>query len=248
VESASVESALINAGRSILNYCHRLRQQVLPPLCLLCSAPATRANLCDPCRADLPWLPAERCPRCAAPSFASQVCGACLSDPPRFDRVLAACVYAFPLDRVVQRFKFSGYLAAAPLIADLLSSQLDDSDMPDVIVPMPLSAQRLRERGFNQALELARALARRTGIALNADGCIRVRHSEAQSVLPWPQRRANVRGAFVCIEDFDGLAVAVVDDVLTTGATLDEAAAVLRQAGAVRVQGWVAARTLAAIS
>ena len=239
---------MIDAGKSILNYCHRLRQQVLPPLCLLCSAPATSGNLCDPCRADLPWLPAERCPCCAAPSFASQVCGACLSNPPRFDRVLAACVYAFPLDRVIQRFKYSGYLAAAPLLAELLWPQLDESDIPDVIVPMPLSAQRLRERGFNQALELARALARRTGVSLQAEGCIRVRHSEAQSVLPWTQRKANVRGAFACLEDFSALSVAVVDDVLTTGATLDEFASVLRRAGAVRVQGWVAARTLAATS
>ena len=160
--------------------------------------------------------------------------------------MLAACAYTFPLDRVIQRFKFSGYLAAAPLLAELLTPQLDENDMPDVIVPMPLSPQRLRERGFNQALELARALARRTGVALRAEGCMRVRHSEAQSALPWPQRRANVRGAFVSLEDFSGLSVAVVDDVLTTGATLDEVASVLRRTGAVRIQGWVAARTLAA--
>ena len=108
---------------------------------------------------------------------------------------------------------------------------------------MPLSRERLRERGFNQSLELARKLSRATGIAVSADSCLRVRHSAAQSDLPWSERVRNVRGAFVCMENFAGLSVAVVDDVLTTGATLDELASVLLRAGATRVEGWVAART-----
>ena len=118
----------------------------------------------------------------------------------------------------------------------------------DVIVPMPLSSERLRERGFNQSLELARLLSRDTGIPLSAQGCLRVRHSQAQSDLPLAERIRNVRGAFVCVQDFSGQSVAVVDDVLTTGATLDEVALVLRRAGAVRIEGWVAARTPVASS
>ncbi len=243
-----MESALIDAGNSILNYCLRLRRHALPPLCLLCSAPAASGNVCEPCRAELPYLPAERCTRCAAPAQSSQVCGACLADPPQFDRVLAACAYAFPLDRLIQRYKFSSYLAAAPLLAELLAPAVDPADLPDVIVPMPLSPQRLRERGFNQSLELARLLARRCRIELAPQGCIRVRHDEAQSALPLAQRSRNVRGAFVSLQDFSGRSVAVVDDVLTTGATLGELAAVLRRAGAARVQGWIVARTLAGAS
>jgi ComF family protein len=108
---------------------------------------------------------------------------------------------------------------------------------------MPLSRQRLRERGFNQAAELARRLARDTGIALDVHGCARVRHGEAQSDLPWAKRARNVRGAYVAENDFSGHADAVVDDVLTTGATLSEFARVLRRAGAERIEGWVAART-----
>jgi ComF family protein len=193
----------------------------------------------------MPYLPQSRCPRCAAPTLDGQTCGACLARPPRFDRVLAPCEYAFPLDRVIQRFKFSGFLAAAPLLAELMRPAIEAAaSRPDVIVPMPLSTQRLRERGFNQSLELARLLGKQTGIALAARGCVRIRHGKAQSDLPLAERVRNVRGAFVTLEDFSGLSVAVVDDVVTTGATLDEVAAVLRRAGAARVEGWVAARTL----
>jgi ComF family protein len=235
---------LVNAGRSILNYCLRLRQHALPPLCLLCHAPAAQGNLCVACREELPHLSPEHCPRCAVPSFAGVLCGACLAHPPRFDRVVAACEYAFPLDRVIRRFKFSGYLAAAPLLAELMRTAIErEGSRADVIIPMPLSAQRLRERGFNQSLELARLLSRDTGIPLLTEGCIRVRHSAAQSDLPLAERVGNVRGAFVCLHDLGGRNVAVVDDVLTTGATLDEVASVLRKAGAVGIVGWVAART-----
>ena len=235
---------MIGAGRSILNYCLGLRQHVLPAACLLCGAPAVRANLCAPCYDELPFLPPQRCPRCAAPTNAGEICGACLARPPRFERVLAACSYAFPLDRVIQRYKFSGYLAAAPLLAELIADEVRRTDArPDVIVPMPLSRERLRERGFNQSLELARILVRATGLPLSIGGCLRVRHGAAQSDLPWPERVRNVRGAFACVEDFSGMSVAVVDDVLTTGATLDELASVLLKAGATRIEGWVAART-----
>jgi ComF family protein len=240
---------LVNAGGSILNYCLRLRQHALPPLCLLCHAPAAQDNLCLACRDELPYLPGERCPRCAVPSFGGEICGACLVRPPRFDTVRAACEYAFPLDRLIQRFKFSGQLAAAPLLAGLVRTAIErQAARADVIVAMPLSERRLRERGFNQSLELARLLSHDIGIPLSVQGCVRVRHSQAQSDLPLAERIHNVRGAFACSQDFGGQSVAVVDDVLTTGATLDEVASVLRKAGAMRVEGWVVARTPASSS
>jgi ComF family protein len=240
---------LVNAGGSILNYCLRLRQHALPPLCLLCHAPAAQDNVCPACRDELPYLPGEHCPRCAVPSFGGEICGACLVRAPRFDTVRAACEYAFPLDRLIQRFKFSGQLAAAPLLAGLVRTTLErQAAKVDVIVAMPLSGTRLRERGFNQSLELARLLSHDTGIPLSVQGCVRIRHSQAQSDLPLAERVRNVRGAFACTQDFSGQSVAVVDDVLTTGATLDEVASVLRRAGAVRVEGWVVARTPAVSS
>jgi len=225
-----------------------MRQLALPPLCLLCSAPAVSANICAGCRNDLPQLPRERCPRCAEPTLGGETCGACLAHPPSFDRVLAAHVYAFPLDRLIQSFKYSGNLPAAPLLADLMQATILRETLPDVIVPMPLSAQRLRERGFNQSLELARILGAHTGVPVDREACVRVRHSEAQSSLPWSKRAANVRGAFVCTRDFSGLTVAVVDDVMTTGASLDELARVLRCCGATRITGWMAARTLSTLT
>jgi ComF family protein len=235
---------LFNFGQAILNYCSTLKQHGMPAVCLACSARATAANLCDGCRADLPYLPADKCPSCGVPSFASQVCGACLAHPPAFDGVLVPCAYAFPLDRLIQSFKYAGSLAVAPLIADLMSAAIAGAPRPDVIVAMPLSSERLRERGFNQSLELARLLSKHTGVSIHTEACVRVRHSAAQSALPWPERKANIRGAFVGMADLTGRAVAVVDDVLTSGATLDEIARTLKKRGAASVTGWIAARTL----
>ena len=237
-------ASLFKSGASILNYCTEIAQRVMPGLCLLCGARAAQANLCDGCRSDLPYLARDRCPRCAAPSLDSGVCGACLQAPPLFDRALASCAYAYPLDRLVHAFKYGGQLAVAPLLADLLLREVRDEPRPDLIVPMPLSSERLRERGFNQALEIAKAVAAALGVDLSIDACLRVQHTPPQSALAWAERAKNISGAFVCMEDMTGRSVAVVDDVLTTGATLNEIARVLRMRGASRVIGWVAARTL----
>lgn len=216
----------------------------MPASCLLCAAPATRANLCVGCHADLPTLPSEHCPVCAEPTLDGAICGACLSHPRKFDRVLAPAAYAYPLDRLIQSFKYGGNLAVAPLLADLMLGRIETEPLPDLIVPMPLSAVRLKERGFNQSLELAALIGRRTGVPVDAQACQRVRHGDAQSSLPYRRRAENVRGAFVCMRDVTGCSIAIVDDVLTTGATLDELARVLRLCGATRITGWTAARTL----
>jgi len=237
-------TSLFKSGTSILNYCTEIAQRVLPGLCLLCGARAEQANLCAGCRTDLPYLPSDRCPRCAAPSHERAVCGTCLRQPPRFDRTLASCVYAYPLDRIVQSFKYSGNLAAAPLLADLVLREVRGAPLPDLIVPMPLSRERLCERGFNQAVEMARPIAAELGIRLSTDVCLRLLHTPPQSALAFDERAKNIANAFVCMQDMAGLSVAVVDDVLTTGATLNEVARVLRKRGTTEVTGWVAARTL----
>jgi ComF family protein len=213
----------------------------------LCGTPAAKGNLCQGCRDDLPYLPQDRCPRCAAPSQAGAVCGACLSNPPAFDFALAPCAYAHPLDRAIQSFKFASNLAAAPMLADLMLAEIRATTLPDLIVPMPLSRERLRERGFNQSLEIARIIAAEIGVVLDPEICRRIQHGAAQSALAWNERAKNIRGAFVCVGDLHGRSVAVVDDVLTTGSTLNEIARVLRERGATQVIGWIAARTLARI-
>jgi len=170
------------------------------------------------------------------------LCGACLSHVPRFDAITAAFVYEWPLAPLIQQYKYGGNLALARLFAHALGSRI--AGAADLIIPMPLAPQRLAERGFNQALEIARLLSRRTGVNLATHACRRVRESAPQATLPWNERARNIRGAFVCDRDLRGLRVAVVDDVLTTGATLNELARNLRKAGALEIQGWVVARTV----
>jgi len=209
--------------------------------CFICRGEA-RALLCGACERDLPRLPAERCPRCALPSPRSATCGRCLADPPRYDATFAALAYDFPADALVHSLKFRGELALAPFLGSLLLDEVQH-DITE-IVPVPLSRARLRERGFNQAVEIARPLAKAAGQRIALELLERARDTPAQFELPWAERRRNVRGAFATTRALLGATVAVVDDVMTTGATLDEIAGVLKGAGAARVVNWVVARTL----
>jgi ComF family protein len=215
---------------------------LLPQDCLLCGALSGDALLCHECAAGLPRLPDPVCPRCALPTAGGETCGACLKHPPAFDATLACFIYAFPVDKLVQQFKFAHRLA----IADFFAQSLLDRGLPaaGLIVPVPLSAARLRERGFNQAAEIAKALARASGIPLGLEVGRRTLEAPPQSTLPWKERQRNVRGAFACTADLSGKAVLVVDDVITTGATLGEFARVLKDHGAARVIACVAARAV----
>ena len=234
---------LSNSATATLNNCGVWWRKQLKTPCLLCSTPAAASNLCTGCRTELPWLDANVCSSCAHPLPAPGLCGRCIAEPPHFDTVIAACRYAFPLDGLIQAYKYSGRLVAGAALASLLTDRVRQH--PDLIVPVPLTAQRLRERGFNQALELARALGQQMGAPVNAQLCVKTRDTAPQTRLPWKQRRKNIRGAFVVEGGVAGLHVAVVDDVLTTGATLSELARNLKRAGAATVTGYVIARTVA---
>lgn len=211
--------------------------------CLLCSDPAPAQALCAACWQELPWLAGPCCRQCAHPLAMPGLCGRCLADPPHFDRVVAATRYRFPVDGLIQSCKYGGRLVTVRALAAMLVHA--PPDRADVIVPMPLSPRRLRERGFNQALELARAAASAIDVPVNAGLCLKTRETTAQTRLPWKERRKNIRGAFVVPENLAGRHVIVVDDVLTTGATLNELARNLKRAGAASVTGWVVARTVA---
>ena len=240
--SSAIIRRLSNWHRQFLNNCGRFAQGALPQHCLLWTARVSAQPLCHDCYTRLPWLPALRCPQCALPTPAGNLCGACLSHPPRFDAVSAAFAYDWPLSTLIHHYKYAGNLALARLLANALGTRI--ATPVDLILPMPLAPQRLRERGFNQALEIARSISRATGFPLAVDACRRVRHSTPQAALPWQARAQNIRGAFVCDADLSGKRVAVIDDVLTTGATLNELARNLRKAGALEIHGWVVARTL----
>lgn len=220
-----------------------------PPICLLCGADGQeQLDLCSGCRADLP-ANSNSCPRCAEPLPAGarpgSWCAACTRHPPPFTACRAPLLYEPPVDWLVGRLKFHGRLAAGRVLAGLFGDSLErgSDPRPDLILPVPLHPARLRTRGFNQATEIARPLARRLGIPLVTDLAHRVRPGAPQSRLARALRHANVRGAFVVRAPLAGEHVAMLDDVITTGATASELARVLLQAGASRVDVWAVART-----
>lgn len=181
---------------------------------------------------------------CATPTPHGQVCGACLKRAPAFDRTLAALVYRFPVDRLIPALKYRGHLAIAPALARCLLPALTHAPRPDRILPMPLHPARLRERGYNHATEIARTVADTLRIPLDLDSCHRTRDTPPQQALKLDARRRNVRNAFVCEDTVKGLHIALLDDVMTSGTSLDELAATLKRAGAREVSNWVVARAL----
>lgn len=229
----------------------RIGQALWPLRCLLCRDPgAAGRDLCAACTAALPWNRAA-CPRCALPLAAgealpgaqAQACGECLRRSPPLDAVRAAFIYGFPVDRLLPRLKFHGDLAAGRLLAAAMAAACADMPRPDALLPLPLARARLRRRGYDQALELARPLARSLSIPLLDGALVRRRDTAPQSTLDAVARRRNLGGAFAVPAGAHlPTHVALVDDVMTTGATLHAAARALRRAGVARVDAWVCAR------
>ncbi len=216
---------------------------VFPPHCLVCAEPGVaERDLCAACDRSLPWQQGA-CLCCALPLPATdtqQVCGACRRRRPLLEQVHAAFLYARPVDGLLRRFKFHQELTAGRLLAALMAEHLAMVEQPQALVPVSLHPARLRQRGYDQALELAKPLARTLELPL-LQGLQRQRATAAQSELDAAQRRRNLRGAFVARSGLPAH-VALVDDVMTTGATLHAAALALRRAGVQRVDAWVCAR------
>jgi len=220
----------------------------LPQRCALCVAPAADGLLCNPCAADLPRI-IGACPACALPAI-NGFCGACLAKPPPWSRATAAFVYAFPVDRLLVELKYRGQLALADWAGASLAARVEatlaarsDGAPPQYVSALPLASARQRERGFNQAREIARRVAHVLALPL-ATPLKRASGAIPQTALAWRDRARNVRGAFVVCDDVRGARIALVDDVMTTGATLAEATRTLLRAGAADVECWVVARTL----
>jgi ComF family protein len=224
---------------SLLKQTRRLLSQD----CLLCAAPAGEQPVCAACSKALPHHTAHACPQCALPTHGGEVCGACMRYPPDFDATRAAFDYRFPIDTLLHQLKYSHNLVLADFTAQALLATLPPQK-PDIIFAMPLYVARLRERGFNQSVEIARPIARALNIPLQLVGYTKIRETEPQAALPWKKRQANVRGAFACELDLNNKHIAVIDDVMTTGSTLNEFAKVLKKQGAEKVSAWVVARTL----
>jgi ComF family protein len=240
---------------------------LIPSSCALCGLHA-RETLCEGCRRQFFTLVGVRCPVCAMPLPGAGCigvdgnalrCGDCLRTSPAFDATIVAADYAAPLDQLVLALKFGGKLALAPLFARMLADALQhrqrplqlshaETSLPALLTGVPLSAGRLQARGFNQSLEIARPLAHLAGIALAPQLLTRIRDTRPQSQLTPQQRRNNVAGAFALAprhaRSVAGLHIGVVDDVITTGQTLNEIAATLKRHGAARVTNLAFARTL----
>lgn len=222
----------------------KIKQVMLPQQCLLCAAPAGNDGICPDCNADLPWQHDPCCPVCALPSGTGEVCGACLQHPQAFDATLAPLKYQFPINLVLQRYKYAGLLAVAEVTGELLADSLRGKSKPDLIIPMPLHSSRLLERGFNQAAEIARVVSSKLDIPLELHACSRTRATKPQAGLSLQERKKNLRGVFACRQPLAGKHVILLDDVMTTGASLNELAQTVKDAGAVRVECWVVVRTL----
>jgi ComF family protein len=238
----------LSAVVKVDNWFTRLGHLLLPLRCLVCGeAGAGGHDLCTSCQRALPWNQSA-CARCGLPMPTPvAACGRCLNKPPPLDSVHAAFRYGFPVDGLLPRFKFHHDLAAGRELAEAMQVTLAeamsvDSNRPQALIAVPLHRSRLRQRGYNQALELARPLARKFAIPLLHDGLRRIRDIAPQSGLGALARRRNPRGAFAIGSNALPAHVALVDDVMTTGATLYECARVLRRAGVGRVDAWVAAR------
>ena len=211
--------------------------------CALCGTRSFN-SLCQPCTADLPQRRITGCRLCAAVSSSGEICGHCLVDPPKFDETVVAFDYVFPLDRLLQAYKFREHLALVNLFADALETAVRrrGGELPTRVVPLPLSRARLAERGFNQSALLAERVANSLKLKYAPHGLLKVRDTPPQSGLNREARQKNVRGAFDCGGSLAGEHIALVDDVMTTGATLAEAAKAIKKAGATRVSAWVVAR------
>lgn len=234
-----------NLAQIFLNNCSNLGRSFFGVDCLLCGAYSGNGNLCQDCLAHLPYLQVKRCRFCANPVSTGSICGSCLADPPRFARTLAVFSYDFPVDALIRSLKYHENLALASTFAHMLVDASPRYPRPDFITSVPLHPAKLRERGFNQAQEIARTVSNKAGIAMIASR--KIRDTPSQTSLAWKEREKNIRDAFACDSDLTSRHVAMIDDVMTTGSTLNELAKTLLGQGAREVSAWVVARAVKSV-
>lgn len=219
--------------------------------CVLCLGPTVNTYLlCPECEMDLPTNPSH-CVLCATPlpgTAANQeilICGKCQKNQPYYTTSLIPHLYASPLKELIGQLKFHGNLSYSPLLAQSFVRSLSKRkhDLPECIIPVPLHKQRLQQRGFNQALELARIIAKQLQIPLDYTLCQRNKVTPFQSGLSAEQRKQNLRNAFNLSKAHHYKHVAIFDDVVTTGTTVNELAKQLKQSGVEIIEVWAIART-----
>lgn len=221
---------------------------LLPSSCLSCGQQGMdNMDLCRECRDELPWL-AYPCRICALPLAAAAahgICGECLQHPPPVQRVISPFTYDSPIKEWLLSLKYQGKLERARLLGELLCRHLQQRHprpLPQLLLPVPLHPARQRQRGFNQALELARPLARALHIPLQSRLCQRIRPTQPQSGLKIARRHSNVKGAFRLAHPPRVQHVAIIDDIITTGNTINEIARLLQAQGVTHIEAWSVAR------
>ena len=229
------------------NWINNIHAFLYPATCVLCGdAGQPGMDLCGACDVELPRIETA-CQRCGIPLPAEHqqpICGQCLQSSPAYDTCISVFRYQAPVDDLITRLKFNSCLVNTRILGSLLADRLQPElvQLPGAILPVPLHASRLRKRGFNQALEIARPVARQLKLPLLTKTCERTRATAEQSTLPAKERKKNVKGVFRLEHDLEQSHIAIVDDVMTTGQTVNELAKVLRKAGVKRIDVWVCAR------
>ena len=217
---------------------------LFPGVCSLCGDLCRPVlDLCDACRADLPFQ-SSACRCCGISLPMSEVCGHCLGKTRVYRHVVGLFDYRPPVDTLILGLKYRSKLSYARLLGRLLAEKLlqREEDLPEVIIPVPLHPRRLQERGYNQALEIARPLAHKLRLPIDFRTCQRHRMTAAQSTLTASERQQNVRGVFSVKPGFKKKHIAIVDDVMTTGHTVAALAQQLRNCGVSNIEVWVCAR------
>ena len=236
-------------NRHLFNW-DQISHYIFKQHCLLCvTSQSGKFGLCQTCLEDLVWSPMNNCLQCGLNSR-GELCGNCLSSAPDFDATYAVFVYTYPVDTLILRYKYGGALSLSHTFGQLMNEKIRSTnhDAIDLIIPMPMHPTRLKERGFNQALEIAKivdkSLTKDKVSKLDFKSVIRQTLTPPQASLPLKDRVKNIKGAFKVNKDLNGKRIALVDDVMTTGASLNELAKTLKKAGATHVECWVIARTL----
>lgn len=229
-----------------MNLFNKLVDWVFPRHCYLCATLLTEQEaICPECQLTLPWN-IRACHRCALPIAADGQCGACLINPPAFAHCIAPFLYEPPISTLIIQLKFQQKLHCARILGGLLLESIrhQSLELPEYIIPVPLHSRRIRERGFNQAIEIARPLSKALKIPVLLDSCYRRKNTLPQSQLSARGRRRNLAAAFGMAKSLPFQHVAIIDDVMTTGQTVRVLSQMLQQQGIQRIDVWCCARAV----
>ena len=229
------------------NWHNIIQDYLLPPTCILCGNPGFDSqDICPACFNDM-QKNIHCCYRCAETFETANrtplLCGHCLSKSPTFDETYAPYLHQGAIRHLIATLKFNRKYKNARVLAYLLTTHIKNTaEIPDLIIPVPLHTQRYKERGFNQSTEIAKTIAKRLNIPIDTKSCVRQRNTLHQIDLPAKERQKNIKNAFAVIRQIEAQHIAILDDVMTTGSTVNELAKVLKKAGVARIDIWVCAR------